>query len=292
MQLATEIEHKYRDILVDWFGNQYQKRLVYYEDRVWFVKSKPGDPSEKQRDFLAYLFGADWLNIAEVRLITPEIFEELKRTSVSVAMDASAKNTYLVRFVPDYSMDELPIHNLNLAIASELAFSLWIRRRDAHSFNRVYREGVPVFFDHQVGFGKELELLDLDQFFHRGIDSGWAGYWSLEKVSPEFSPDTILYRLREQQIFREQKNAQAVFHPINDVEEYRRGFRNTIRKILSFNESDCFERALYAGFQKEYAKEVTTFLRQSAQTLLEAAEKYQEVLFDSRAAHGPCPYDI
>lgn len=138
--------------MVDWWGGNFDpngKRIVRFNGKHWFVKFKP-DPEERRRDYLAYLLGRNWANIAEVRPLSESEFAELQSADIALPDWASADNTFLVRLVQDYSLDQLPKVDLNSAVASELVFSLWIRRRDAHTANRGYIDGIPVFFDHQT----------------------------------------------------------------------------------------------------------------------------------------------
>ena len=53
-------------------------------------------------------------------------------------------DTWLIRLAQDCSIKDLPIKDLTRAIAGELVFSLWIRRRDAHFSNRALVDGFGV----------------------------------------------------------------------------------------------------------------------------------------------------
>jgi hypothetical protein len=69
-------------------------------------------------------------------------------------------------------------------IAGELVFSLWVRRRDAHPWNRAYVGGVPGFFDHHTAFGAEADNVSLDGFFREGDNAGFTSRWRA-RILPE-----------------------------------------------------------------------------------------------------------
>jgi hypothetical protein len=79
----------------------------------------------------------------------------------------------LVRLGQTYSLDELPIRHNDNAVAAELVFCLWVRRRDPHAWNRVYVQGVPMFFDQHVSFDQR----PLDEFFVMGPDGSHPPRW-------------------------------------------------------------------------------------------------------------------
>lgn len=140
--------------LVDWWGRRVDeggKKILRFKEKHWFVKCKP-NPEEQKRDHLAYILGRGWTNIAEVLPLSEGEFDNLHRVDVVLPKWATMNNTNLVRLVGDYTIDQLPHTDIDRAVASELVYSLWIRRRDTHAANRAYINCVPVFFDHQTAF--------------------------------------------------------------------------------------------------------------------------------------------
>jgi hypothetical protein len=73
------------------------------------------------------------------------------------------------------------------AIAGELIFCLWVRRRDPHAWNRAYIDGVPMFFDHHVAFDGRA-LVD---FFELGDDGSHPPRWRVRTFdNPDEVPTT------------------------------------------------------------------------------------------------------
>jgi hypothetical protein len=135
--------------------------------------------------------GGSWLNIPEVRLLSSEEFQALHLVKSEIlSKKASEQNTYLVRLVQDYAISELPLQDFDVAIASEMAFSIWIHRRDAHAGNRAYVNGIPMFFDFNIAFGGEAE-----DFFRGGPGGGYVKNWRLWQIkSDTASKDIALLR--------------------------------------------------------------------------------------------------
>ena len=163
MHFASREEQHYADTLRDWWGKSYARRLVSIDGELWFVKCKSS--GERSRDLLASLIGQGWLNIPEVRSLGAEQFSQLADCGVSLPQEADVANTYLVRFGPDMDVNEVPLKDPDQALAYELVFSMWIRRRDAHAFNQIYKSGVPIFYDFGTAFLGEPRLADLNRFF-------------------------------------------------------------------------------------------------------------------------------
>ena len=155
--------------------------------------------------------GRDWLNIPEVLSLDAEQFSQLGECGISLPQEAQVENTYLVRFGPDLDVNEIPIKDPDRALACELVFSTWIRRRDAHAFNRVYKFGVPIFYDFGTAFLGEPKIIDLNRFFGPPRNSGWAGCWRITQGTA-LDLDTRRLRDLEEARFRNEGRQGAVSH--------------------------------------------------------------------------------
>lgn len=260
--------------LVDWWGNRVDKggnRIVRFNERHWFVKCKP-NPEEQKRDFLAYILGHGWTNIAEVLPLSKAEFDGLRRIGIVLPRWATMNNTYLVRLVADYTIDQLPHADLNRAVASEIVFSLWIRRRDTHAANRAYIDCIPVFFDHQTAFLGEPRLSDINVFFELGRDAGYAGRWRVELVNTESIISTT--EMRRMGLERD-----IALHLVRDY----LNFNNCIEEVAQHVRSDSPRRwrqaARTAGYSKAHAEEITAFLERNRGALGAEIEKMRKVIF-------------
>ena len=79
-------------------------------------------------------------------------------------------------------MNELPYQTLEDAVAAELVYSLWARRRDTHVDNRAYVDGIPIYFDHEICFLAEPHFVHATAFFEALNDYGHAGFWRVKQV--------------------------------------------------------------------------------------------------------------
>jgi len=153
-------------------------KVISCEGKLWYVKTLKKGRSAK-RELLGYLLGNGLVNVAEVRSVNETELLQIKKIA-ELDNNASPNNTVLVKLACDYTLDELPLQELNIAAAGELVFSVWVRRRDAHLFNRAYVDNIPMFFDHHVAFGLEPYLLNLKYFF-RSKFPGNAGAWRIQE---------------------------------------------------------------------------------------------------------------
>jgi hypothetical protein len=151
-------------------------------------------------------------------------------------------------------------------LAHELVFSLWVRRRDAHSFNRIYQHGVPIFFDSGTAFLGEPDLVDLDRFFRTGPDPGYAGLWAIGSASYS-DLDTLKLREREKRSFLARSSPKVVF-PVIDNKRFYRGLEDARDAIARIPHSEIKETIQIAGFTGREGQNVLAFLT-SAQAQLE-----------------------
>lgn len=254
--------------LRDYWEKDHSCNLIRFNGKHWLIKSKLQSPAEKNLDFLAYLLGKGWLNIPEVRLLSANEFQAIyDRMKIIWDGRASEQNTYLIRVAQDYSKKELPIKNLDMAMASEIVFSAWIGRRDAHSSNRAFISRVPMFFDFGTGFGAEKE-----DFFRSGQDAGYTANWRFFCV--ESGKKTIDLAVLRRSEFA--KGLAAI--PIISKDHFMRGIRLTIDRIGGISRERIHESAKMARLPDQRCEEITDLLQNSSAKLEENVAKILKIL--------------
>lgn len=259
--------------LIDWWGRAIphrERRIVLHQGKHWFVKTKP-DPQELKRDYLAYLLGHKWANVAEVLLLSNHGFNSLVSLGVPLPRFASVSNTFLVRLAQDYRVEELPNADIDTAAASELVFSLWSRRRDAHAANRGYTSNIPIFFDHQTAFLAEPQLRDPGIFFQPGVDAGYAGRWRARVLADAKSISTK----RAREVGFEEKLA---IHFIQDLARFDQGVQAASSYLQTQSGSEWHEAIVKAGFGQTQANLLLSFLEQNRQNLARELETMRAIL--------------
>lgn len=275
MRKAALVAEEHANVLADWYGRKCGDRLIATEDGwTWFVKCKDG--SERRRDVLAALLAKGWLNVPEVRNLSAEEIRDLQHLDLDVPA-LSVDNTYLVRFAFDYSVEQLPVRDPDAALAYELVFSTWIRRRDAHAYNRIFTDGIPIFFDFGTAFLNEQSLVDLGVFFKRGPDTGWAGWWRLQPVG-EIGRDT--YRLRCLENMSSKVGEHKVLLPVESYGAFLNGLDRCAAEIAALPSERIFSAIEQAGFVDTERDAIQAFLARSQRELPDALEWIQSTVLD------------
>lgn len=131
-----------------------------------------------------------------------------------------------------------------------MVFSIWIRRRDAHSFNRSFIHGIPVFYDHEAGFLAEKCTRTIDGYFSVGPDPDYAGLWRLN-LGEHDALDTLSLRQEERKRFDDNGRDRYTYFPIRDTALFLEEIKNSVRDITSILEkkiSHCIRRAGFNFF--------------------------------------------
>ena len=252
-----EFIDRLRDELRDDWNRVDPYKVISFCGKTWFIKSCPEDPESKNRDLLAFLLGGSWLNIPEVRLLSSEEFRALFQKKAELFGEkASEQNTYLVRLVQDYGIGEIPLQNFDSAIASEIAFSIWIRRRDAHSGNRAFVHGIPMFFDFHIAFGGESE-----DFFRGGPGGGYVENWRLWQIKS----DTALEDIALLSYLEFDKNIAAI--PIINKSHFETALLRFTGYIREYDRKNLYETIKKAGFSEERCLQVNRILQKSLEDL-------------------------
>ncbi len=154
-----------------------------------------------------------------------------------------------------------------IGIAAELAFSVWVSRRDAHNSNRVYVSGIPMFFDFDLA-------LDGYQapFFKGGSTSGYAPNWRLHLCD---DPWTQIITAE----FRELERGKPItLHPISSEEEFWRHFEAHIERIRHLDNSFIRERISAVIGDESLRNHYTDFVVRQKNRLADDAEQVKAVL--------------
>lgn len=272
MNEVTKLSLPNADLLSRWepelknHNNQSRKeRVVVYEGKLYIVKC-----GDKKRALLAYLLGEDLVNIAEAKLIREEDLDEIRKLNIPLEDHACVENTFLVRLVQGYSVEELPIKELDAAVAGELVFSIWIRRRDAHAYNRAYIQGVPIFFDHHAAFLFEEALRDIDKFFST-VGPGHAGSWRVKEIVAGEKINTMSMR---------SNSNWGGLHFIHSSESFKWNTEKFVDKIKS-DRRDWKNLAIKAGFEGQELSSAIQFLEASRSTLSNDAKRLLNIVFQS-----------
>lgn len=239
--------------------------LVSDGQKIWVVKHKPAGVDEEKRDFLSYLLGKDFANIAEVKLLSPE---EHQKICVLTFKDHSStpQNTFLVRIGGSYSINELPCQTVEKAVATELVYSVWIRRRDTHANNRSYIGGVPIFFDHQTAFLAEPAYAHSTAFFKFNPDYGHAASWRVKPTSEVMTTENA------------RKGNLADLY-VNNLDKFKEELGVAEKELKKMVPKDIKSLINSAGFETDWSDLINNFLLNNLSTLSTDIKQMKEIIF-------------
>lgn len=264
-RLATEVERaKFAPELV---GKGHV--IVCNEKKFWVVKHVPGVSKVGERELLGYLLGYKFANIAEVKLLSQIEHEEVRILAVK-GNDSIPDNTCLVRLGGSYSIQELPCKTLEQAVARELVYSVWIRRRDTHADNRVYADGLPIFFDHNIAFLADPKFAHSTSFFKTAKDYGYPLFWRVKKITGEM--DTI----RARTVSNEREKA---YHYVNDITRFKEELSFAEEEMKKINSIDFRQAIMNCGFNSDESSLIDNFLANNLITLNSDIEMMKDIVF-------------
>lgn len=249
------------------FGeNKILKSIVQHRDVHWYIKTKNKEKKHKEilASIIARQLGFNTVNIIE---INDADFDSIKSIDgIKLKDKADSKNTYLIRLVQSYKKEDIPIKNLDEAVASELIFSLWIRKRDTHADNKVFINNIPVFFDFNIAF--DINKKDVNKFFENGKDEngeyknwGYAGCWRI----------TTKKTLEEIKIA---KNEKICYHLIENLDNFQEQLNKYCKKIEQYNIEKQFNEI--KNFDKKAL--IKQLLIESQKTIQEDCEILKKIL--------------
>lgn len=240
--------------------------IVTDGEKFWVVKHKPGLLDIEKREFLGYLLGHKFSNVAEVKLLDQEEHRQV-RTLAGKGEDSLPSNTFLVRLGGSYPIDDLPCQTVEKAVATELVYSTWIRRRDTHADNRVYVNGIPVFFDHHVAFLGEPEQANIATFFNpQPASYGHAGAWRIKERQ-----DTMTTL--------EARTGNKAHHYVKDQNSFKRQIEDAKIDIMNSLENRWKDLIPGAGFTDSKRDEIAAFLKRNLETMNDDIEMMQQIIF-------------
>jgi len=236
-----------RSEIQDSNGNDRTEYLRPFEGRCWYLKNS-------LRELLGYRLGAGEINVAEVRFAPPEW--------------GLPRDRVIVRVAQETDLLSLPLQDLNEAVASELVFSLWIRRRDTHAFNRAYVGGLPVFFDHSTALFGDRDDGVVEHFLRDGDDSGYVPRW---RVTPQDDVPTT-------ESARELCRTNCALHVVRDLPSFWAAFDSWVDQVAGRDLSGLEALIQDCSFPDDQVGPVSDLLRQSQRELPELAERVKEFL--------------
>jgi hypothetical protein len=147
---------------------------------TWVVKRQ--SPADRRRELAVSRLGRGLVNVVETRGVTR--WGHSRLTRLGLVDGAVPRDSLLLsRLASTYRSSELPARTADAAIGGELCFSLWMRRRDPHVWNRAYTpSGLPVFFDLHASLDFEPTLRNLEEFFAVNLH-GHGGAWRVRAHS-------------------------------------------------------------------------------------------------------------
>lgn len=257
--------------LVGYQGDDLSKQTIFYRGSWWFVKRKPNNgKNEKIRDILAFELGKEWTNVAETIPLNEELEELITKKEIFENFDDN--NTWLVRLGQHYPKGDIKIKNLDQAVATELVYSLWIRRRDSHSYNRAYSYELPIFFDHQIAFlgNNEPEMADIDRFFHNP-SPGYPGAWRIKEKQFELTTESVR---------QYEKNIKHPFsvHFVNNIRRCESFIFKAVDYIKKLKIEPMHKEIFDAGFTGDEIEKVYEYLKMNKSNIESETNKMLEVI--------------
>lgn len=245
--------------------------VIKDQDKFWFVKYKPGTRDQEKRDLLAYLLGQSFCNISEVKLLSDSEHTDIK-TKLNLDEGSNKNNTFLVRLAGSYSLSELPNQTIEKAVATELVYSIWIRRRDTHSLNRVYLDGIPVFFDHETAFLADPQWAHSTMFFRDNPDYGHPGFWRVKTMPPSEKMETMKAR-------NTHNGNDRAHHYVYSLDEFKKEIVKAEESVKNLAISDLKQTITDAGFNQVEADHINNFLNNNLLTLPNDIKQMNEIIF-------------
>lgn len=253
------------------YAKDFSKRLVVYRDKLWIVKES-GDEQDRNLELLVSMLGDGLVNVSEVKPLSENEIVNIKSLlGDRVPNRVISKNTTLVRLAQRYSVNELPLQDLDSAVASELFFCTWLRRRDTHNFNRAYLQGIPVFFDlHTALIGNlwEGNWLDIDAFFGAKSRS-YAGSWRVRVHQGLLTTATV-----------RRSNQPEDVHYISD----RAKFEDAVKRIetaITSDNRDVTVLVQRAGFEAAKVSYLADLIEKHRNTLHSDIQKMLNVIWQA-----------
>lgn len=232
--------------LRNWTGPISPSRIVDHNGALWYHKPLATSDAVR-RELLAFRLGAGLVNVAEVVPAPPHLA-------------AREPHSVLVRLASEHKRRSLPHRTLDEAVAGEIVFSLWTRRRDAHLYNREYVGGVPVFFDH--GASLEPRPTPIGEFL-ASSDPGYAGSWRL-------AVEHLKRRASTEQIRDQYWSSADSLHFVSSVAGFVAAARSVVQQVTGTHGYYTIARGI--GYSTDEAAEIDSMLTRSRRSLADDLE--------------------
>lgn len=264
-RLATESERaKYAPELVG-----QEQIIVFDKEKYWVVKHRKSRLNIVNRELLGFILGRDLTNVAEVKLLSQDEHREVQTLS-AMGVSSLPINTCLVRLGGSYSIEELPCKTLEQAVARELVYSIWIRRRDTHAYNRVYVDGIPIFFDHNIAFFADPEYAHSTAFFKTARDHGYPKSWRVKERAG---------KMTTKQARGVPSENEKAYHYVNDINQFKKELELAEKEMRKTNLADVKQAISDCGFDKKELSLIDNFLSNNLKTLSSDIEQMLEIIF-------------
>lgn len=241
-------------------------RVVLRENKYWYVKTTP----DIKRPYLGYVLGRGICNIAETKMLSNEEVAELK-TLLSLPIDTSIDNTLLIRLASSHRLEELPCQTVEKAVATELVYSIWIRRRDTHAENREYNlQGIPVFYDFHIAFLAQLKWIHSTMFFKDNPDYGHPPSWRVKEIDENMTTE------RARNVITQSSKA---WHYVGSIEQFTKELSLAEESVKKLTEADTRSVITSAGFDSSSIDMIENFIRQNLITLHSDIEEMKKIIF-------------
>lgn len=174
-----------------------------------------------------------------------------------------------------YSLDELPCKTIEKAVAMELVYSTWIRRRDTYADNRVYISGIPIFFDHQTAFLSESKYAHTTAFLKFNPDYGHPFFWRVKQISGVMTTE------RARGVNRQEDKAH---HYVNDLDLFKDELDHAEKTLVEAIPQNLKSLIRSTGFDDLFVDIINNFLLNNLHTLPNDCRQMKEIIFSSALA--------
>jgi hypothetical protein len=238
---------------MDYYRRDCSRNIRWRAGRAYYVKPAP-DADRARLERLGYLLARDLFNVPEV-------------LPADVAGEGQPHESW-VRLCQDCDRGALPVQDLTRAIASEIVFSAWISRRDAHNSNRCYLHGLPMFFD----FGAAFEMRQpVPDFFRAGPFSGAVPNWRLV----ELPPGTVL----KTAVIREcERGKPLTLQPVHSADRFWSAADEFSEVISRYRDARIESAILASGFEARSTERLVDLLVRNRRGLGERLRRIRSLM--------------
>ena len=240
-----------------YFGRNLFQNIVVLDGEYWYVKIRPA--RYRKRDVLGYELGKNVANVAIIR--TLDLWEQIK-VKKALGKLRNRRSCWISKVVQKHSGCEVLTKDLDSSVARELVYSTLIRRRDTHSFNRVYLDAlnIPVFYDYETAFLGEPLSADIRNFFSNAkMYDGSANSWAVVEA------ENILLSTKNVRNYERLMRPFAV-HFVDNVATFEDQVFSAVKCFKNF-QWDIRYAARKAGLTFSEEQEIRRFLNKNLDSL-------------------------